>query len=233
MLLFYLLMHGHPLLGLRADASYTWDHGVHRSETELLVRNFGIEPLFIFDPEDPSNRPVPGDNVVTWWAIHPEQCRRVFTQAFTAGLHDASLNGRVTEGTWRRMLLSLHDCVSSCPGCGATLFYDPEQPRQSCWHCAAPLPAPFRLKVPGSLLVLSEGAVVTSHHLDRDRDYRTACAVVEPHPGRPGQVVLRNLTDKTWTVVPEGEEPKRVAPSQRLGVRPLRIDFGSVKGQIL
>ena len=232
-LLFYLLMHGHPLLGVRADASYTWEHGVHRSETELLVRNFGIEPLFIFDPEDPSNRPVPGDNVVTWWAIHPEQCRRVFTQAFTAGLHDASLNGRVTEGTWRRMLLSLHDCVSSCPGCGATLFYDPEQPRQSCWHCAAPLPAPFRLKVPGSLLVLSEGAVVTSHHLDRDRDYRTACAVVEPHPGRPGQVVLRNLTDKTWTVVPEGEEPKRVAPSQRLGVRPLRIDFGSVKGQIL
>jgi DNA-binding helix-hairpin-helix protein with protein kinase domain len=232
-LLFYVLMHGHPLLGIRADASYTWDGGGHRSETELLVRNFGLEPLFIFDPEDPSNRPLPGDRVVTWWGIYPQQCRRVFTQAFTTGLHDASLNGRVTEGTWRRVLLSLHDCVSACPACGAALFWDPEQPRQSCWHCAASLPPPLRLKIPGSLIVLSDGAVVTSHHLNRDRDYRTACAAIEPHPGRPGQVVLRNLTDKTWTVVPDGEEPKRVAPSQRLGVRPMRIDFGSVRGQIL
>lgn len=234
-LLFYLLMHGHPLLGIRADASYTWDRG-DRSETELLVRNFGIEPVFVFDPDDPSNRPVPGDRMVTWWAIYPLPCRQVFTQAFTTGLHDASLNGRVTEGTWRRVLLTLHDCVSSCPGCGAAVFYDPENPGQTCWNCGAPLPVPPRLKVPGGMLVLAEGAVVTSHHLHRDRDHHTACAVVEPHPGRPGRVVLRNLTDKTWTVVPDGEEAKRVAPSQRLGVRPMRIDFdpkGPVRGQIL
>lgn len=231
-MLFYLLMHGHPLTGVRTEASYGWDGNGEVSEISLLVRNFGVEPLFIFDPGDPSNRPVQGDRVVTWWAIYPHQCRRVFTQAFTTGLHDASLNGRVTEGTWRRALLSLHDCVFSCPGCGAAVFYDPEQPKQPCWYCSGPLPTPLKLKLPGNLLVLSEGAVVTSHHLNRDRDYRTACGVVEPHPGRPGRVVLRNLTDKPWTVVPDGEEAKRVAPSQRLGVRPLRIDFGSARGQI-
>jgi DNA-binding helix-hairpin-helix protein with protein kinase domain len=235
-LLFYLLMHGHPLLGMRADASYTWEGGGHLSEASLLVRNFGVEPLFIFDPDDPSNRPVPGDRVVTWWAIYSQQCRRVFTQAFTAGLHDASLNGRVIESAWRRMLQGLHDSVFSCPNCGAAVFYDPEQPSQPCWHCAVALPTPLRLKLPGSVLVLSEGAVVTSHHLSRDRDHRTACAVVEPHPGRPGRVVLRNLTDKTWIVVPRGEETKRVAPSQRLGVRPLLIDFvlgSAARGEIL
>ena len=42
--------------------------------------------------------------------------------------------------------------------------------------------------------------------------------------------VLRNLTDRTWTVVPDGEEPQRVAPNQRLGVRPMRIDFGPARG---
>jgi hypothetical protein len=46
-------------------------------------------------------------------------------------------------------------------------------------------------------------------------------------------LVLRNLTDRTWTVVPDGEEPKRVAPDQRLGIRPMRIDFGPARGQIL
>jgi eukaryotic-like serine/threonine-protein kinase len=184
-LLFYLLMHGHPLFGVRADASCSWERGARESETELLLRHFGIEPVFIFDPGDSSNRPVPGDRALTWWPVYPEQCRRVFTRAFTAGLHDASLNGRVTEGTWRRVLLGLHD------------------------------------------------AVLTSHHLNRDRDYRTACAVVEPNPRQPGRSVLRNLTDRTWTVVPDGEERKRVAPDQRLGVRPMRIDFGPARGQIL
>jgi eukaryotic-like serine/threonine-protein kinase len=81
--------------------------------------------------------------------------------------------------------------------------------------------------------VLSGGAALTSHSLNRDRDYRNACALVEPDPRQPGRVVLRNLTDRTWTVVPDGEEAKRVAPNQRLGVRPMHIDFGPARGQIL
>ena len=231
-MLFYLLMHGHPLLGIRADASYTWENGGHISETELMVRNFGVHPLFIFDPDDRSNAPVPGDSVAAWWPIYPQQCRRVFTQAFTKGLHDASLDGRVLEGTWRRALLALHDSVSACAGCTAPVYYDLEQTGQRCWHCQGTLPVPPTLTAPGGTLVLAEGAVLSSHHLYRDHRYRTACAGVEPHPGRPGRVVLRNLTDTTWTIVADGEEPKRVAPSQRLGVRPMQIDFGQVRGRI-
>jgi eukaryotic-like serine/threonine-protein kinase len=154
-------------------------------------------------------------------------------QAFTTGLHDASLHGRVTEGTWRRSLLRLHDSVAACPLCGAAVFYDHEHPAKRCWDCDGMLPVPPVLKLPAGSVVLAEGAVVTSHHLHRDRDYHTARAVVEPHPGRPGRVVLRNLTDKTWVVVPDGEEPKAVVPGQRLGVRPMAIDFRGVHGQIM
>jgi DNA-binding helix-hairpin-helix protein with protein kinase domain len=181
-LLFYLLMHGHPLEGVRADASYTWEYGGHISETELLVRNFGVHPLFIFDPDDRSNGPVPGTSVAAWWSIYPQQCRKVFTQAFTRGLLDASLDGRVIEGTWRRTLLALHDSVSACAGCGAPVYYDLAQPGQSCWHCHANLPAPPTLVVPGGTIVLSAGAVVTSHHLYRNREYRAGSAS-PPLPG--------------------------------------------------
>ena len=155
--LFYLLMHDHPLEGQRTDASYHWE-GERPPEIDIIVQNFGESPLFVFDPANPSNRPVPGDRALTWWPIYPEQCRRVFIRAFTAGLHDASLNGRVIEGTWRRVLLSLHDTVCVCPACRAELFYDPEQTGPCCWDCSAPLPVPVTLKLPGSLLVLSEGA---------------------------------------------------------------------------
>ncbi|HEY0933168.1 MAG TPA: hypothetical protein VGD91_05420 [Trebonia sp.] len=229
--LFYMLMHAHPLEGARTDASYHWD-GDRPEEADLAVQNYGVAPLFAFDPDHLENRPLPGETVNLWWSIYPLSFRRVFVRAFTVGLHDASLYGRVKEGTWRRALISLQDSVSSCPGCGAATFDDPERPDQRCWGCHQPLPRPPRLEVPGGVLVLSEGAVLNTHHLYRDRGYRTARAAVEQHPGRPGRVVLRNLSEQTWTVVPEGEEPKRVAPGMRLAVRPMLIDFGDVQGRI-
>lgn len=231
-LLFYLFMHGHPLMGARADSSYSWD-GAHVSETELLVRNFGLNPLFVFDPENPSNSPLPGDQMNVWWPLYPEHFRRVFTHAFTTGLHDASLHGRVTEGTWRRALLRLSDSVWTCPQCQAALLYDCEQSAQRCWDCQAVLPVPPRLTLPGTTLVLAEGAVVTRHHLCRDRDYRTAEAAVESHPDQAAGVVLRNLSQTSWLVVPDGEEPKVVAPGQRLAVRPMDIDFRVARGRIM
>ena len=45
-------------------------------------------------------------------------------------------------------------------------------------------------------------------------------------------MVLRNVSDTPWTVEPVGEEVKSVAPGQRLGVRPMTIRFGDVRGSI-
>ena len=46
-------------------------------------------------------------------------------------------------------------------------------------------------------------------------------------------MVLRNLTQTPWTVVPNGEELKTVAPGQRVAVRSMVIDFGAADGQIV
>jgi hypothetical protein len=56
---------------------------------------------------------------------------------------------------------------------------------------------------------------------------------VENHPNRPGELVLRNVSPKAWTMTPVGENPKTVDPERRLGVRPMTIDFGSVRGRIV
>src|SRR5258708_7931354 len=103
--LFYLFMHGHPLEGVKTDESYSWADSSHRSETDLALRHFGTEPVFIFDPDDHSNPPRPGDPVSVWWRLYPRFFPAVFERAFTSGLRDPSGLGRVAEGVWRPALV--------------------------------------------------------------------------------------------------------------------------------
>jgi eukaryotic-like serine/threonine-protein kinase len=229
--LFYLFVHGHPLEGARTEATFSWGTSAPESENDLAVRYFGTDPLFVFDTRDDSNRPLPGDPMCTWWPIYPRFFRDVFERAFTAGLRDRAGTARVSEGVWRRALLRLADCVSVC-SCTASVFHDPDTPGAVCWHCGQVPPRPAVLHLPGGDVVLSEGAVVTSHHLWRDRGYETTVGAVEAHPGISGQVVLRNVGTRAWTMKPEGEPPKRVEPARRLAVRAMTIDFGNARGWI-
>ena len=80
--------------------------------------------------------------------------------------------------------------------------------------------------------MLCEGSTVTSHHLLNDRSYDEVLGVVELHPDKPGCFTLRNMSNSTWIVVPDGEQQKTVVPTQRLYVRPMSIDFGPVQGRI-
>ncbi|MGI9009512.1 MAG: protein kinase domain-containing protein [Streptosporangiaceae bacterium] len=230
--MFYLFMHGHPLEGVKTDESYSWADSAHRSETDLALRHFGTEPVFIFDPDDDSNPPRPGDPVSVWWRLYPTFFRAVFERAFTSGLRDPSGLGRVAEGVWRRALVRLADCVCVC-SCQASVFYDPDDPGLRCWNCNQVPPRPQLLELPGGTIALSPGAMITPHHLTRNRDHDTVLGLVENHPARPGDVVLRNVSHRPWTMTPDGEGPKTVDPQRRIGVRPMTIDFGSAHGRIV
>lgn len=231
-ILFHLFLLGHPLEGVRSEATSSWAMS-HLSETEINTAHRGLDPLFIFDPLDASNRPPPGDVRHTLWSLYPGFFRELFVTSFTTGLADASPNGRVIEGLWRRALLRLADCISECP-CSAAIFYDTDDPTLPCWRCGEIPPAPVLLKVPCGTVVLSEGAVISSHQLNGDRQYDKVEAVVEvPTNTSVHNIVLRNKGSETWTVTPEGEEPKKVESEKRLGVRPMAIDFGEAQGTIL
>ncbi len=228
--LFYLFVRGHPLEGARAEQTYNWQHS--RSETNLALRHFGFQPLFVFHPDDRSNAPLPGDPMLVWWPVYPEFFRDLFVRSFTTGLADGTLTGRVTEGTWRRALNRLADAANVCGSCGAATFWDQDAPTRACWNCGRAGTPPALLSIGGHHVVLAEGNPVTSHHLLHDRDYRTAVARVETLDGSQGTLLLRNLTPATWSVTPAGEETKTVRPNQRLRIRPMDIDFGGQKGTI-
>jgi DNA-binding helix-hairpin-helix protein with protein kinase domain len=237
-MLFFLLMHGHPLDGRRVEATYTWQGEEHAGNTSLAHLHYGKDPLFIFDPADPSNRPLEGSAVNVWWPIYPAFIRELFTSAFTTGLRGSGLQARVAAGRWRNAMLRLRDAVSSCSNCNAAIFYDRTAPDKPCWNCGFVSPAPWVLRLenmsPTELrdggLVLGMDAELTYHHVSSNNDHRHLAGTVDVKPGEPQ--TLRNLTDRPWTIHPESEQPRVVDPGRRFAIRKMDIDFGTARGRI-
>ena len=221
-LLFYVLMVGHPLLG-RRELDFP-AHDVEGAEAEM----FGTSPLFVFDPDDDSNAPLPDLHgpVADNWRLHPEEIRVLFTRAFTTGLVDPR-NGRVRESVWRRALVRLRDSIAQCSWCGAENYFDPSRSAQGCWACRAPLAAPLRLVFDDAVVVLNEATRVCAHHLRHDYDLSTVIAEVTRHPEHRDRWGLRNRSGVDWKVAFPGGDVVSVAPGRAVGLLPgTHFDFG-------
>ena len=213
-LLFYLLFISHPLDGRRVSG--IWD------ATEMR-RAFGLEPRFIFDPDDPSNAPEEGihDNTLILWPMYPKFLRDLFTQSFTVGLDDP-VNGRVTESTWRQAMVRLRDSIAYCGACGKETIVQPGEDSVTCWSCGATTEVPPRLLIGNRSIVLNHDTRVFRHHLALDYDFVTVVAEVSQHPEDPSRWGLRNRSDVPWKVdlggtqheVPPGRSVSLVAGTE-------------------
>ena len=93
-MIFYVLMIGHPLLGRREGNYPCIDE---TAEREL----FGDKALFVFDPASAANAPDPveQETMIANWEVLPDHVRAQFIRAFTTGLvHPGE---RVRESAWR------------------------------------------------------------------------------------------------------------------------------------
>lgn len=225
-LLFYLLMWGHPLVGQRDDEHVLW---TEVAESDL----FGKRPLFVFDPDDESNRPAPERTVQTFWQLWPEVVRERFTRAFTIGLHDPAR--RVQEGEWRSTMSQVRDLLATCPWCGEDVFWDPSSPEsRSCWSCHRTAPPPLRLQFGHGALVLREGATVCAHHLRRNYDFTVRHARVTRHPSHADRFGLQNVGPAPWRVRTVDGKDRVVDPGQAVGLLPgIQIHFADGVAELL
>jgi hypothetical protein len=202
-LLFYALCMGHPLEGAQSDMGL-------RSESWLL-RHFGTHPVFAFDPDDATNRPV-SEIVRSYWDLYPEFIRALFIQAFTEGLQDR--HARVTEGEWLRALRRLRDAMTQCSACDATNFLSDSS--SHCRSCGRPLSAPYVLAVGRQDLPVSAFTEVRTDHLMTGSWVEggpTRIATVRRHPKDDSRWGLHNVSERTWSAtLPDGRvfsvEPK-------------------------
>ncbi|MCH8046144.1 MAG: protein kinase [Planctomycetes bacterium] len=231
-LLFYMLMVHHPLEGKRESSIKCFD-------LPAMNKIYGAEPLFIFDPNDDTNRPDPKyhRNALEYWPIYPQSLRNLFVRSFTEGLRDPQ-HGRVKETEWRAAMIHLRDLILPCANCGEENFFDPDVNYQlgNCWSCKNPLRSPFRLHIgTKTVVVLNHDTKLFAHHLDGQKsyDFSRIAAEVSLHPADPNVWGLKNLTGQKWVVtLPEGTISD-VVPGRNVRLAAgTKINFGTIEGEV-
>ena len=229
-LLFYLLYGGHPLDGRR-------EAQIHCFDLPAREQLYGSKPLYIWDPNDDSNRPVPGihDNPIVFEAIWPQRLKDLFLASFTDGLRYPKK--RVLESRWRKAFLEAMDNLWLCR-CGAENFRSSAQlsdiAEQYCWKCKERLVPPPRIKIGKSVVLLNRATRLFGRHLGAHGDAADeAVAEVAPHPTRSDVFGLRNLTGETWTLTTSDDSKAEVPPGRAAPVvTGNRIHFGRLTGEI-
>jgi serine/threonine protein kinase len=228
-LLFYMFMLNHPLEGkLEADIKCMDIHAMN-----LL---YGKNPVFIFDPDDRSNRPVRGyhDNAIIYWDIYPQSLRDLFTESFTVGLRQP--NRRVTEKQWLDAFANLMSGIVVCPSCGSEVFFDEQKDMMSvahtCWRCQNPVRIPASLVIGKSRVLITSQTKLYSYHLFGDDDMSKVTGVVVQNPNNPNLWGIRNETSENWTYVKPDGTQTAVPPGKTAAIaRNVKIDFGQRTGE--
>lgn len=221
--LYLLLFLNHPLEGKKTMCPCL---------TEELERKFyGSEPVFVWDSNNDTNRPVRGVHVneIKFWPIYPKFVRDTFEEAFShEAMVGADTQHRVTEKKWQEVFTALRDCLAKC-SCGGETFIDVTQPTCKCVNCGKDIRRPLILKVKKYNVVMQPGKLVYSCHAVHDSDnFKEAKGEVISSRQDPSLVGLKNNSDFNWTAILPNGTSKAYSNGQviKLG-RGLKINFGN------
>lgn len=228
-LLFYMFMMNHPLEGkLEAEIKCMDIHAMNQL--------YGTKPVFIFDPNNRTNRPVRGyqDNALIYWDLYPANLKALFTQAFTVGLTQP--NRRVTENKWLETFANLISGIIDCPNCGAEVFYDENKASSGvahiCWGCQQNVSIPAKLITTKSCVLLKRNSKLYSHHIYEDADLETVVGSVVQNPKNPDLWGIRNEDKVNWTYVKADGTQIPVAVGRSASIAAgAKINFGRTVGE--
>lgn len=193
--LFRLLLRGDPLEGNKVLKSVCLTEEAER-------RHYGFEPIFVYDPDDDSNRPVRGvhNNIIKFWRIMPDYIREAFEFSFTVGLNEPSK--RLIEKQWLDLLKRMRGDITACT-CGIQNFLpavDVDADGKLICPCGVHYAKPLSLAGTKSSVLLFDGAKVF------DENENLAAEVVR-NKVNPALWGLKNHTGKEWScTLPNGDE---------------------------
>ena len=222
-LIFSIMYISHPLEG-KNEAS------IHALDDAANKKLFGTNPIYIFDPKNPENRPVKGihDNAIIYDEIYPTALKKLFEEAFTKGINNPG--ARITERQWKDMSLQLMDSIVQCPKCNAPIFYDIETEEQTkCWHCHESIQQPTVITIGRKKLVLNSNTKIKEHYIELNYEINKNCASVVQNPKNPTMWGIRNDSNETWTYIRADGTQAMLPPGKTAAIsKGAKIKFGKV-----
>lgn len=174
---------------------------------EAERRLYGKDCVFIMDPTDDSNRPVPSlhKNVMRRWPYYPRLLRETFIKAFSK---EAIKNPtkRIMDKTWQQVLLQLRSQYIKCPHCGGMTFIDVDAPISKCVYCKQGINHPMILKIGNYRIPLLESQSIfkCQSHASLNTDLSEVVGVVMANP-ITGKLGIQNRSETTWAIsLPDG-----------------------------
>ena len=231
-LLFCILYRDHPFDG-------ALEMEIHCLDEPGMRKLYG-NPVYIFDPINASNRPVPGihNNANVYHCIYTSKINKLFEKAFTTGLEASK---RIQESQWRQEFVSLRDSIMVCSHCGRQNFYDIQKIRKNenhiCWGCSNMMYVPPRIKIGNNIIILNSDTELFPHHISGVDgrllyDFSEPIAKISQHPTNKQLWGLTNLSDRVWHInkndgtiidVPNGKNASIINDA--------KIEFGNFFGE--
>lgn len=214
-ILFRLLFINHPLEGKRSTPPCM--------TKELERKYYGEEPIFVYDPTDDRNRPVPGTdkNLRTFWPIYPSYIRELFERAFS---NDVMMKKkpRVLEKEWLDAFIRLKGSIVKCPYCKDETFIV-QQGENSCFECGKKINVPNAIRFNTVTIPIYPGTKLMLWHVDSaQNDVNAVIGEIVANPSDANLFGICNKSNVTWKInLPSGGQ-KPLAPGS---VVPVKKDF--------
>ncbi|MCQ2409548.1 MAG: serine/threonine-protein kinase [Clostridia bacterium] len=224
--LFMHFFRGHPLEGAKTCSYCCLTEQI---EKEL----FGENPVFCFDPDNHSNKPVKGihNNVIVLWETYPKFFRDAFTKVFTKGIKDRE--ERLTEREWLQILLKLRDYTVTC-SCGCENTFDEDDTKLKCMECGTKIVRPLTLNVDkSSILLFPKSKIYMFQTINGGSLFDIAGEVLQ-NKKNPSLWGIRNISPYSWkSVYPDGREEEIGTNGVVIIAKDVKIYFKDKTGIII
>ena len=229
-LLFYMFFMNHPLEG-KLEAN------IHCMDVSAMNKLYGTNPVFIYAPDDKTNRPVRGyqDNAIIYWDLYPKVLKDLFVQAFTTGLIKPAR--RVTENKWIETFSNMMSEIIICPDCGAEVFLDEAGKEalgvaHTCWNCPATIQIPVSVQIEKYRILINKNTKLYAHHIIGNGDIDTVVGSISINPNNPNLWGIKNESNENWTYIKADgtQTPISVGRSAAI-MKGAKINFGKLTGE--
>jgi hypothetical protein len=204
-------MRGDPLAGALDSAKVCLTEAVER---EL----YGTNPIFVYDPNNDTNRPVRGvlNNVINAWRVQPEFLKKAFIDDFTVVAKDP--DRRMEDNQWLKLFVRLKGELIGCLNCktrGFAGIFKKTDDALICPACGHSHRLPKEIAPHGYPVLLFPGVKLFKGHTDNktgsfdSEDYLVQTGLVIQNPKDPNRWGLRNMSESPWSVKEPGADGRR------------------------